>query len=82
LNTGYTTHTRALYPIQSAQVELKVASVSPCSGVRVLPSPNGFGKYRDGVAAEVERRVERANQQAASRRGGLKERAVGRASKK
>ena len=52
------------------------------SGVRALPSPNGFAKYRDGVAAEVERRVERANQQAATRRGGLKERAAGRAGKK
>ena len=37
-------------------------------GVRRLPTPGGFAKYRDAVAAEVENRVEAARAKAASRR--------------
>ena len=37
-------------------------------GVRKLPSPGGFAKYRDAVAAEVEARVEAARAKAAARR--------------
>lgn len=52
------------------------------TGVRVLPSPNGFAKYRDAVAREVEAKVNRASAAVAQRRGGLKERAAGRGKKK
>ena len=50
-------------------------------GVRHLPSPNGFGRYRDAVALEVEERVKRASAAVKQRRGGLKERAAGRGGK-
>ena len=52
------------------------------SGVRVLPNPNGFNRYRQAVALEVEQRVARAHAQSIKRRGGLKERAAGRVAKK
>ena len=52
------------------------------TGVRLLPSPNGFERYRQAVAAEVEERVRRASAAQKRRRGGLRERAEGRGKKK
>ena len=48
------------------------------TGVRVLPRPNGFARYRDAVEREVEEKVERASAEAKKRKSGLKDRAKGR----